>query len=67
MAANERLELRLTSEELAGIDRTRGSLARGAWVKAVCRQAVAARLSFGRACVLRVKAYGSQAEADADV
>lgn len=67
MAATERLELRLTAEELAGIDRTCGSSARGAWVKAICRQAVRARLEFGRSCVLVVRAYGSQAEADRDV
>jgi predicted RNA-binding protein YlxR (DUF448 family) len=65
--ASKPIGIRFTEEELAGIDRTRGSAGRGTWVKLICRQAVTARRNFGRSCVLVVKAYGSQAEADADV
>lgn len=60
------MPIRFSEEELARIDRVAGSTPRGTWVKAICRQAVAARLEFGRACVLRVKAYESQVEAEAD-
>lgn len=34
--------LRLTPEELAGIDRVRGEVPRSRWVRRVCREAVAA-------------------------
>jgi hypothetical protein len=58
MARNqtEQVLLRLTPEELEGIDRVRGESKRSTWIRELCMAGVRARDAFGGACGLRVKA-----------
>ena len=56
MPATERLELRLTPEELTAIDRVRGGVTRSEWLRELARAAVIARDAFDGACGLRLRA-----------
>ena len=56
MAASEAILVRLSPGELGDIDRVRGGMKRGPWIKALCRDAVRARDAFGGGCALRVVA-----------
>jgi hypothetical protein len=42
MAATEQTLVRWTPDELADVDRVRGKVKRGTWIKSICKAAVAA-------------------------
>ena len=56
MAATEQTLVRWTPEDLADVDRVRGKVHRGTWIKALCLAAVKARDEYGKPCVLHVVA-----------
>lgn len=56
VAATEQTLIRWTPEDLADVDRVRGGVPRGTWIKAICVAAVRARDEYGKPCVLRVVA-----------
>jgi hypothetical protein len=56
MAATEQTLIRWTVEDLADVDRVRGAVHRGTWIKSLCMGAVKARDEYGKPCVLRVVA-----------
>jgi hypothetical protein len=54
MAATERLELRLSPEELADIDRVSGAQKRSEWLRDLARAMVLARDAFDGPCAVRL-------------
>lgn len=56
MAATERLELRLSPEELADIDRVSGQQKRSEWLRDLAHAAVVARDDFDGPCGIRLLA-----------
>lgn len=56
----EVISLRMSDEELAGLDRVRGGEPRSTWVKWLVRAAVLARDEFGGSCDLRVLVVGEE-------
>jgi hypothetical protein len=45
-------------DELADVDRVRGSVPRERWIRDLCRAAVVARDAFDGPCFIRLKATG---------
>ena len=56
MGATKATLIRWTPDELADVDRVRGKVKRGTWIKALCAGAVKARDEYGKPCALRVVA-----------